>query len=75
MPEFDIELEETGDVYFVPVVRFEVPTPQTEEAPIGWMPVFRTAEAAQGYAIAKTGNPSQVASLSLTRIFSRAPRN
>jgi hypothetical protein len=61
MADLSIDLDESGCVYFLAAVKFENPQPTTEGAPIGWMPVFRTKEAARAY----SGGQGQIGELSL----------
>jgi len=48
MPVPDQEKEQV--LYFVTVMKFENPIPESKELPIAWLPVFLTAEAALNYA-------------------------
>lgn len=41
--------EDTMEAFFLVCVRYENPQPEDPNAPIGWMPVFKTPEAARAY--------------------------
>jgi hypothetical protein len=45
----DVMPKDTMEAFFLVCVRFEEPQPTDENAPIGWLPVFKTAEAARAY--------------------------
>ncbi len=41
---------EPTKLYVLPVVKYASPQPEDQNLPVGWMPVFRTQQAAQSYA-------------------------